>query len=108
MTETFRPVAPEPGQSPRPRRLLRWAAGAALHLFADLLDDIGIGEGGDVAGVHVIGNGGENAAHDFSGARLGHVRNNVNHFGAGDFADHGFDCGGDFVLHLLCGGDTRF
>jgi acetyl esterase/lipase len=30
MTETFRPVAPEPGQSPRPRRLLRWAAGAAL------------------------------------------------------------------------------
>jgi DNA polymerase elongation subunit (family B) len=34
------------------------AAGAALHLYADLLDDIRVGEGRDVAGVHLIGNGG--------------------------------------------------
>src|ERR1700688_4250973 len=85
---------------------LQRAAGAALHLFADLLDDIGIGEGGDVAGVHVIGDGGENAAHDFAGARLGHVWNDVNHFGARDFADHGFDGGRDFVLHRFVGMDS--
>ena len=30
------------------------AAGTALHLYANLLDDIGIGEGGDVASVHLI------------------------------------------------------
>jgi len=34
------------------------AAGAALHLYANLLDDIRVGEGGDVAGVHLVGNGG--------------------------------------------------
>jgi len=49
-----------------------------------LLDDVGVGEGGDVASVHVIGDGGEDAAHDFSRARLGHVRNDVDGLGAGD------------------------
>src|SRR5579859_1721472 len=87
---------------------LQRAARAALHLFADLLDDVGIGERGDVAGVHVIGNGGENAAHDFAGARFGHVWNDVDVFGAGDFADHGFDRGGDFVLYCFVGMDSWF
>ena len=45
---------------------LERTGGAALNEFANLLDDIRIGERGDVAGVHVIGDGGENAAHDFS------------------------------------------
>ena len=31
---------------------------ATLDLFADLLDDVGVGQGGDVAGVHVVGDGG--------------------------------------------------
>jgi len=31
---------------------------AALHLYSDLLDDIRIGERGDVACIHLIGNGG--------------------------------------------------
>src|SRR5229473_4150468 len=73
--------------------------GAALDELADLLDDVGIREGGNVAGVHVVGNGGEDAAHDFAGAGLGHVRDDVDGFGAGDFADHGFDGEDDFVLH---------
>src|SRR5467141_3612399 len=72
---------------------------AALDELANLLDDVGIREGGDVAGVHIVGNCGEDAAHDFAGAGLGHVRDDVNGFGAGDFADHGFDGGDDFVLN---------
>src|SRR6266851_4544947 len=71
---------------------------AALDLFANLGDDVGIGEGGDVARVHLVGDGGEDAAHDFARARLGHVRNDVDGFGPGDFADHGFDGVDDFVL----------
>src|SRR5467141_2653666 len=72
---------------------------AALDLFANLGDDVGIGKRRDVAGVHLIGNGGEDAAHNFAGASLGHVGNDVDSFGAGDFADHGFDGEDDFVLH---------
>src|SRR2546430_15124203 len=76
---------------------------AALDELANLLDDVGIGEGGDVAGVHVVGDGGEDAAHNFSGAGLGHVRNDVDALGPGDFADHGFGGGDHFVLDGLGG-----
>ena len=58
---------------------------ASLDLFADLLDDIGIGERGDVAGVHVIGDGGQHAAHDFARARLGHVGDDVDRLWAARF-----------------------
>src|SRR5882762_2026999 len=71
---------------------------AALDELANLGDDVGVREGGDVAGVHIVGNGGEDAAHDFAGAGLGHVRDDVDGFGASDFADHGFDGRDDFVL----------
>jgi len=81
---------------------------AALDEDANLLDDIGIGERGDVAGVHGVGNGGENAAHDFSGARLGHVRDDVDHLRAGDFADHGFDGCDHFVLDRFFGKNAGF
>src|SRR6202790_5725143 len=64
---------------------------AALDDLADLFDDVRIGEGGDVAGIHVIGNSGQDTAHDFSGAGFGHVRNDVDALGASDFADHGLD-----------------
>jgi hypothetical protein len=37
---------------------LDWRALAALDLFADLFDDVGVGERGDVAGVHVVGDSG--------------------------------------------------
>ena len=40
------------------RAFLYRAAGAALYLYAYLLNDIRIGEGGDVASIHLIGNGG--------------------------------------------------
>src|ERR1700687_5150955 len=69
---------------------------AALDDLADLLDDVGIGERGDVARIHAVGNGGENAAHDFAGAGFGHVGNDVDALGARDFADHGFDGGDNF------------
>ena len=36
---------------------LDWSAAATLYLYADLLDDIGVGERGDVASIHLIGNG---------------------------------------------------
>src|SRR6267142_7005909 len=81
---------------------------AALDENANLFDDIGIGERGDVAGVHGVGNGGENAAHDFSGARLGHVRNDVDHFRAGYFADHGFDRRNDFIFNRFFGKNAGF
>src|SRR5258708_20834216 len=70
---------------------LERTGGAALDELANLLDDVRISKRADVAGVHVIGNGGENAAHDLAGARLGHVRDDVDGFGAGNFADHGLD-----------------
>ncbi len=72
---------------------------AALNQFANLGDDIGIGERGDVAGVHVIGDGGEDSAHDFAGACFGHVGDDVDALGARDFSDDGFNRGDDFVLH---------
>src|SRR5258708_37627128 len=71
---------------------------AALDLFANLGNDVGIGECSDVASVHLVGDGGEDAAHDFAGARLGHVRHDVDGLRPRDFADHGFDGGDDFVL----------
>ena len=45
---------------------LQLDGGAALHEFANLLDDIGIGKGGDVASVHVVFDGGQHATHDFA------------------------------------------
>src|ERR1700722_875228 len=101
------------GPSPPTRRLLlffaeefdvfgaflKWASVAALHQFANLRDDIRIGERGDVAGVHVIGDGREDSAHDFAGTRFGHVGNDVDALRPGDLADNGFDGGDDFVLH---------
>src|SRR5579863_2932942 len=75
------------------------AAFAALDQFADLFDDVRIGEGGDIAGVHAIGDGCKDAAHDFAGARFGHVWDDVDALGASDFADHGFNSGDNFFLH---------
>src|SRR5258708_31364564 len=71
---------------------------AALYELADLLDDVGIREGGDVAGVHVVGNGRENATHDFAGAGLAHVWHHVGGLGAGGPADHGLLGWVDFIL----------
>jgi hypothetical protein len=68
---------------------------AALHKLADLADDVGIRKGGDVTGIHVVGNSSEDAAHDFAGASFGHVGDDMDAFGASDFADHGFNGGGD-------------
>src|SRR5271157_2296909 len=80
---------------------------AALDDLAYLLDDIRIGERGDVAGVHVIGDGGQDAAHDFSGARLGHIRNDVDALGARDFANYGFDGGSNLLNDLLLRKNAR-
>src|SRR5215467_15388019 len=81
---------------------------AALNEFADLLDDVGIRERGDVAGVHAIFDRGEHASHDFAGARLWHVRNHVDILGPRDFADHRLDGGRDLVLHGLAWQESGF
>src|SRR5437879_5870725 len=76
--------------------------------FSNLLDNVGIGEGGDVAGVHAVRNGGQDTAHDLAGAGFGHVRYDVDALGARDFADHGFDGGDDLVDDLLVGRQAGF
>jgi len=68
-----------------------------------LLDDVWIGERGDVPGVHTVRNGGQDTAHDLAGAGFGHVRHDVDALWARDFADHGFDGGDDLVDDLLVG-----
>ncbi len=40
---------------------------------ADLLDDLGVCQGGDIARIHAAGDGPEDAAHDLAGAGLRHV-----------------------------------
>ena len=72
-----------------------------------MLDDVRIRKRSDVAGVHTIGNGGENAAHDFAGTRFGHVRHHVNPFWPRNFSDHGLDGLRHFVDHLLVGLQPR-
>src|SRR5208337_3639908 len=74
---------------------------AALNDLANLLDDVGVGQRGDVAGIHVIGDGGQDAAHNLAGARFGHVRNDMDALGPRDFANHGFDGGGNLLNDLL-------
>jgi hypothetical protein len=49
----------------------------ALNQYPDLFDHIGIGESRNVSSVHVVGEGGENATHEFAGAGLRHIRNDV-------------------------------
>src|SRR6267378_4148997 len=58
-----------------------------LAFVAEALDVFGaLFEGGDIAALDLF-------------ASLGHVGNDVDSFGAGNFADHGFDGEDDFVLH---------
>ena len=73
----------------------------ALHQLAHLFHHVGIGQGGDVPGIHAIGNGGEDAAHEFAGPRLGHVGNDVDVLGPGNLADDGFDRLVDLIDDLL-------
>src|SRR5271167_2683068 len=76
----------------------------ALHLYANLFNDVWIGERGDVAYVDAVGNGGEHAAHDLAGAGLGHVGNDAHGLGAGDLADHGLDGSSDLLHHFRMAG----
>src|SRR5438874_2509109 len=79
--------------------VLPWVA--AVHLDTNLLDDIGIRERGDVAGVHAVLDGSEHTAHDFAGAGFRHVRHDVDIFWPCDFANYGFDGDGDFLLDVF-------
>src|SRR6266849_6766419 len=83
------------------RGFLKRQLGAALHELANLLDDVGIRESGNVAGVDAIGNGGENAAHDFARTGLGHVGNDLNGLRPGDLADHSLNRVRYFSGHIL-------
>src|SRR5215470_1404449 len=83
------------------RAFLELHGSAALHQFADLFDDVGIRQRRNVAGVHAILNRSKNAPHNFSRARLRHVRNQMDVLRPRDFADHRFDRGCDFVLDRL-------
>src|SRR5260221_2473242 len=73
----------------------------ALDHDADLLDDLRVGKGSDVANVHGVGDGGQHPAHDFARARLGHVGNDTNTLGPRDFADHSLDHANDLVFNGL-------
>src|SRR5262249_15070507 len=81
---------------------------AALDEFANLLDDVRVGQGSNVAGVHAIGDSSEDAPHDFAGTRFGHVGYDMDFLGAGDLADHGFDDVVDLVNDLLIGRHAGF
>src|ERR1700682_3926968 len=81
LTELLQIFRPLPG-----RHLL-----LSLHGNPDLLHHVGIGQGGDVAGVEGIGDGGQDTSHDLPGAGLGHVRNDVHSLRTGDLADHSLD-----------------
>ena len=58
-----------------------------LHHLTNIIHDIGIGQGGDIADISFIGNSAQNPAHDLSGTRLGHVLDDPNLARFGDFAD---------------------
>src|SRR6202034_1924900 len=70
-----------------------------LDVLADAVDDFGVGEGGDVADVGEVGHGCDDAAHDLAGSGFGHVGDDPDVLGAGDFGDLGFDGLGDFGFH---------
>src|SRR5258708_30766370 len=73
----------------------------ALDHDADLLDDLGVGEGSDVANVHGVGDGGKHPAHDFARARLGHLGNDTITLRPRDFADPSLDRANDLVFNGL-------
>src|SRR5438067_1476691 len=62
-----------------------------LHHHADLLDHLGVCQGGDIADGHPVRDGGQNAPHDFSRARLRHVGNDAHALRPRDFPDERLD-----------------
>src|SRR5271169_5240544 len=63
----------------------------ALHQLPYLLDDVGIGQRSDIAGVHTIGDGSEDAPHDLARTSLGHVGHEVDSFRPRNLANHGLN-----------------
>src|SRR5262249_17986488 len=72
-----------------------------LHRQADLFDHVGIRQRRDVADLHLIRYGGEDATHDLARPRLGHVRDDVHRLRARDLADHRLDRRDDLLDDLL-------
>src|SRR5206468_1484666 len=62
----------------------------ALHHHPDLLHHVGVGECRHVADITAVRDRCEHAAHDLPGARLRHVRHDVDVLGSCDLADHFF------------------
>src|SRR6266498_1500667 len=75
-----------------------------MDLVADVLDDLGVGEGGHVADIGKVGDRGDDPAHDLAGASLGHVRDDPDVLWPGDLADLGVDRLDNLLLEVLARG----
>ena len=85
--------------------VLSWLA---KHHLTDLFDDLGIRQGGDVAGIPAVGDRGQHPAHDLARAGLGHVWYDPDSPRPGDLADLNLDRFDDGFLDALGGALARF
>src|SRR5207248_2150102 len=74
-----------------------------LDLAADAVDDLGVGQGGDVADAGEVGHRGDDPAHDLPGPGLGHVRHDPHILRPGDLADLGLDRAGHLGAKAMPG-----
>src|SRR5919197_1035991 len=83
------------------RKLARDLAAAdllRLDVAADVVDDLGVCQRGRVTDVGEVGDPGDDPAHDLSGPRLRHVRNDPDVLGPGNLADLGLNRLGHLLL----------
>src|SRR6516164_9785506 len=79
----------------------------ALHVVPDVLDDLRVGQGGDVPDVSEVGDGRDHPAHDLSRPGLGHVRDDPDVLRPCDLADLGLNGLADLALQLAARLETR-
>src|SRR5271166_1007641 len=78
-----------------------------LYLVPDVLDDLGVGQRGDVADVGEVGDGRDDPAHDLAGPGLGHVGDDPDVLRPGDLPDYGLDRLADLGRHLVARLEAR-
>src|SRR5215510_5447686 len=71
--------------------------------MTDALDDLRVGQRGDVPDVGEVGHRRDHPAHDLPGPGLGHVRHDPHVLRPRDLADLGLDRLGDLAGHLVAG-----
>src|ERR1043165_8298033 len=74
-----------------------------LHHLADLLHHFRVGEGGDIANVHGVGDRRQDATHNLTGAGLGHIRHDVYVLGSGNWTNDGLNGPHHLLFHSLVG-----